>query len=145
MRQDLNRGNVHWTFPLRSASVGAKRVPLARSVSAPLRSALSARPLDVQGLCVPNRTSNFVYKELGTVRRVYKTFLKKGAGSWIDNLRLLAQVVAQNCTNNATFSPWQICIYAITNLNNLCCFTCSLYIFGKACYWLFHCSMISRN
>ena len=91
MRQDLNRGNVHWTFPLRSASVVAKRVPLARSVSAPLRSALSARPLDVQGLCVPNRTLLFVYKTSGPVKRINTPFLKKGVESWIEKERPLAQ------------------------------------------------------
>ena len=97
MQQDLNLGNVHWTFPLRSASVGAyvpcgyKRVPLARSVSAPLRSALSARPLDVQGLCVPNRTLLFVYKTSGPVKRINRPFLRKGVESWIEKERPLAQ------------------------------------------------------
>ena len=97
MRQDLNRSNVHWTFGLRSAPVGAyvpcgyKRVPLARSVSAPLRSALSARPLDVQGLRVPNRTLLFVYNLLEPGKRVNKPFLKKGVGSWIEKERPLAQ------------------------------------------------------
>ena len=74
MRQDLNRGNVHWTFPLRSASVGAKRVPLARST-----------------LCVPNRTLLFVYNLSGPGKRVNKPFLKKGVGSWIEKERPLAQ------------------------------------------------------
>ena len=51
---------------LRSASVGAKRVPLARST-----------------FCVPNRTLLFVYKTSGPGKRVNKPFLKKGVGSWI--------------------------------------------------------------
>jgi hypothetical protein len=74
MRQDLNRSNVHWTFGLRSASVGAKRVPLARST-----------------FCVPNRTLLFVYKTSGPGKRVNKPFLKKGAESRIEKERPLAQ------------------------------------------------------
>jgi hypothetical protein len=74
MRQDLNRSNVHWTCSLRSASVGAKRVPLARST-----------------LCVPNRTLLFVYNLSGPGKRVNKPFLKKGVESWIEKERPLAQ------------------------------------------------------